>query len=92
MTVIINDIDNPKSIQYILKDPNIVERIMGWVTDKNGLLKYLNEKYYNPERPENRGIRRLDKENMELHMFGRWIKYENKKALETIIKLSLIHI
>ena len=86
VTVIINDIDNPKSIQYILKDPNIVERIMGWVTDKNGLLKYLNEKYYNPERPENRGIRRLDKENMELHMFGRWIKYENKKALETIIK------
>ena len=55
------------------------------VTDKNGLLKYMDEKYYNKERPENRGIKKVDNENIELHMKGRWNKYDNRTALENII-------
>ena len=55
------------------------------VTDKNGLLKYMDEKYYNKERPENRGIRKVDNENIELHMKGDWNKYDNKTALHNII-------
>jgi hypothetical protein len=55
------------------------------VTDKNGLLKYMDEKYYNKERPENQGIKKVDNENIELHMKGRWNKYDNRTALENII-------
>lgn len=86
ITVIINDIDDPKSIQYILKDQNFAEKILKWVTDKkNGLIKYMNERFYNPQRPENHGIRRVDKQHIEIHTLGQWIKYENTKALELII-------
>ncbi len=86
ITIIINDIDEPKGIEYILKDKKFVEKILKWVSDtNNGLLKYMNEKFYNPNRPENQGIRKVDNENIELHTLGRWIKYSNSKALELII-------
>jgi hypothetical protein len=85
ITVVINDIDSINGIDYILKDPRFTEKILKWVTDKNGLLKYMDEKYYNPKRPENRGIRKVDNENIELHMKGDWNKYDNKTALDNII-------
>ena len=85
ITVVINDIDSINGIDYILKDPKFVEKILKWVTDKKGLLKYMDEKYYNPKRPENRGIRKVDNESIELHTRGDWNKYDNRTALENII-------
>jgi len=86
ITIIINDIDEPRGIEYILKDNKFVERILKWISDtENGLIKYMNEKFYNPERPENQCIRKVDNYHIELHTLGRWIKYENTKALELII-------
>jgi hypothetical protein len=86
VTLVINDIDSINGIDYILKDPRFTEKILKWVTDKNGLLKYMDEKYYNKERPENRGIRKIDKESIELHMKGKWNKYDNITALGAIIE------
>ena len=70
ITLVINDIDSLEGIDYILKDPKFVERILKWVTDKKGLLKYMDDRYYNPKRPENRGIRKVDNESIELRMRG----------------------
>jgi uncharacterized C2H2 Zn-finger protein len=86
--IIINDIKDvlDTAIQYIVKDPNFVDKVLNWVSDKNGMLKYMDEKFYNSDHPENQMIRRLDKEHMELHTLGRWIKYENAKAVELIIR------
>ena len=85
ITVVINDIDSINGIDYILKDPKFVEKILKWETDKKGLLKYMDEKYYNPKRPENRGRRKLDNESIELRMMGDWRKCDNRTALENII-------
>lgn len=46
----------------------------------------MDEKFYNSDHPENQMIRRVDKQHMELHTLGRWIKYENAKAVELIIR------
>jgi hypothetical protein len=86
ITVVINDIDSLEGIDYILKDPKFVEKILNWVTDKKGLLKYMDDRYYNPKRPENRGIRKLDNENIELRMRGNWRKCDNITALGAIIE------
>ena len=32
----------------------------------------MDEKYNNKERPENRGIRKIDSENIEVHKYGKW--------------------
>ena len=77
-TVVINDIDNINGIDYILKDPKFVEKILKWVIDKHGLLRYMDEKYNNKERPENRGIRKIDSESIEVRKGGVWNKYDNK--------------
>jgi hypothetical protein len=86
--IIINDIKDvlDTAIQYIVKDPNFVDKVLNWVSDKNGMLKYMDEKFYNSDHPENQMIRRLDKEHMELHTLGRWMKYDNAKAVELIIR------
>jgi RNase H-fold protein (predicted Holliday junction resolvase) len=86
--IIINDIKDvlDTAIQYIVKDPNFVDKVLNWVSDKNGMLKYMDEKFYNSDHPENQMIRRLDKDHMELHTLGRWIKYDNAKAVELIIR------
>jgi len=86
ITVVINDIDSLEGIDYILKDPKFVEKILNWVTDKKGLLKYMDDRYYNPKRPENRGIRKLDNENIELRMRGNWRRCDNITALGAIIE------
>ncbi len=86
ITVVINDIDSVEGIDYILKDPKFVERILKWVTDKRGLLKYMDDRYYNPKRPENRGIRKVDNENIELRMRGKWRRCDNITALGAIIE------
>jgi hypothetical protein len=85
ITVVINDIDSLEGIDYILKDPKFVDKILNWVTDKKGLLKYMDDRYYNPKRPENRGIRKLDNESIELRMRGNWRKCDNITALGAII-------
>jgi hypothetical protein len=36
----------------------------------------MDEKYYNEERPENRGVRKIDSENIEVHMKGVWNRYD----------------
>jgi hypothetical protein len=46
----------------------------------------MDEKFYNSDHPENQMIRKLDKEHMELHTLGRWMKYDNAKAVELIIR------
>ena len=74
------------AIQYIVKDPKFVDKVLHWVSDKNGMLKYMDEKFYNSDHPENQMIRKLDKEHMELHTLGRWMKYDNAKAVELIIR------
>ncbi len=86
--IIINDIKDilDTAIQYIIKDPKFVDKVLNWVSDKNGMLKYMDEKFYNSDHPENQMIRRLDKDHMELHTLGRWIKYDNAKAVELIIR------
>ena len=86
--IIINDIKDvlDTAIQYIVKDPKFVDKVIHWVSDKNGLLKYMDEKFYNLDHPENQMIRKVDKEHMELHTLGRWIKYDNAKAVELIIR------
>lgn len=86
--IIINDIKDvlDTAIQYIVKDPKFVDKVLHWVSDKNGMLKYMDEKFYNSDHPENQMIRRVDKQHMELHTLGRWIKYENAKAVELIIR------
>jgi uncharacterized C2H2 Zn-finger protein len=86
ITVVINDIDSLEGIDYILKDPKFVERILNWVTDKKGLLKYMDDRYYNPKRPENRGIRKVDNENIELRIRGEWRRCDNITALGAIIE------
>lgn len=86
ITAVINDIDSINGIDYILKDPKFVEKILKWVTDKDGLLKYMDEKYYNKERPENQGIKKVDNENIELRMNGDWRKCDNITALGAIIE------
>jgi hypothetical protein len=85
ITVVINDIDSLEGIDYILKDPKFVERILKWITDKKGLLKYMDDRYYNKKMPENRGIRKLDNESIELRMRGNWRKCDNITALGEII-------
>jgi hypothetical protein len=85
-TVVINDIDNINGIDYILKDVNFAEKILKWVRDEHGLLRYIDEKYYNEERPENRGIRKIDSENIEVHMKGKWNRYDNKTTVGAIIE------
>jgi hypothetical protein len=42
--------------------------------------------YYNQKMPENRGIRKLDNESIELRMRGNWRKCDNRTALENIIE------
>jgi hypothetical protein len=86
--IIINDIKDvlDTAIQYIVKDPKFVDKVIHWVSDKNGLLKYMDEKFYNSDHPENQMIRKVDRQHMELHTLGRWIKYDNAKAVELIIR------
>jgi hypothetical protein len=88
VNIIINDIKDvlDTAIQYIVKDPKFVDKVLHWVSDKNGMLKYMDEKFYNSDHPENQMIRKLDKEHMELHTLGRWMKYDNAKAVELIIR------
>lgn len=85
ITLVMNDIDSIHGIDYLLKEPKFLEKILKWVTDKNGLIKYMDEKYYNPKRPENRGIRKVDKDSIELRMDGDWRKCDNITALGAII-------
>jgi hypothetical protein len=45
----------------------------------------MDDRYYNKKMPENRGIRKLDNESIELRMRGNWRKCDNITALGEII-------
>ena len=53
---------------------------------KHGLLNYIDEKFYNKEHPENRMIKiGDDRDSIELHISGRWKRYENGRAIDYVL-------
>lgn len=75
-----------KPIEYLLNQENIKERVLGWMKSKNGILDYILEKFNNKEHPENKMIKSADnKESIELHVAGRWKKYDNNKGSDLIL-------
>ena len=56
-----------KPIEYLLNSENIKSKILNWVKSKKGLLEYIDEKFYNPEHPENMLIKKgTNDENIKL--------------------------
>lgn len=76
-----------KPIEYLLNQENISEKIIGWLKlNQKVIPAYITEKYYNLEHPENHMIRAgINKENMELHIGGKWKEYENIKGSDMIL-------
>ena len=75
-----------KQIQHILNSPFFKENLLEWVKSKDGLFKYIDYKFFNPEHPENQMIKPGDnKEHIDLHIYGKWKKYENDKASDIIL-------
>ena len=53
---------------------------------KHGILNYIDEKFYNKEHPENRMIKiGDDRDSIELHISGRWKRYENGRAIDYVL-------
>jgi hypothetical protein len=53
---------------------------------KNGILDYIVEKFNNKDHPENKMIKSGDnKESIELHVAGKWRKYDNYKGSDMIL-------
>jgi hypothetical protein len=78
-----------RPIDYLVNQDDIKDRILGWMKSKHGLLNYIDEKFYNKEHPENRMIKiGDDRDSIELHISGRWKRYENGRAIDYV----LIHI
>lgn len=75
-----------KPIEYLLNQENIKERVLGWMKSKNGILDYILEKFNNKEHPENKMIKSGEnKESIELHVAGKWRKYDNNKGSDLIL-------
>lgn len=75
-----------KPIEYLLNSDNIKEKILNWIKSKKGLLEYIDEKFYNPEHPENMIIKKGDNgENIKLHISGKWKQLNNIKASDLIL-------
>jgi hypothetical protein len=76
-----------RPIEYLLNQENIGEKIIGWLKLNQKLIPaYINEKYYNLEHPENQMIRASNnKDNMELHIGGKWREYENVKGSDMVL-------
>jgi hypothetical protein len=75
-----------KPIDYLVNQNDIKDRILGWMKSKHGLLKYIDEKFYNKEHPENRMIKiGDDRDSIELHISGRWKRYENGRAIDYVL-------
>jgi hypothetical protein len=75
-----------KPIDYLVNQNHIKDRILGWMKSKHGLLNYIDEKFYNKEHPENRMIKiGDDRDSIELHISGRWKRYENGRAIDYVL-------
>jgi hypothetical protein len=75
-----------RPIEYLLDREDLIERVIGWVKSKTGLIEYIDEKFYNPEHPENRMIKRGSTEDtIELHINGRWKQYNVIKACDYVL-------
>ncbi len=75
-----------KPIEYLLNSSDIKEKILKWVKSKTGLLDYIDEKFYNPEHPENMMIKKgKNGEMMKLHISGKWKELNNVKASDLIL-------
>ena len=75
-----------KPIEYLLNSENIKSKILNWVKSKKGLLEYIDEKFYNPEHPENMLIKKgTNDENIKLHISGKWKQLNNIKASDLIL-------
>ena len=75
-----------KPVEYLLNSENLKEKILNWMKSKKGLFKYIDEKFYNPEHPENMLIKRGDNgETIKLHISGKWKQMENMKASDLIL-------
>jgi hypothetical protein len=75
-----------KPIEYLLNQENIKERVLGWMKSKNGILDYILEKFNNKDHPENKMIKSGEnKESIELHVAGKWRRYDNNKGSDLIL-------
>ena len=75
-----------KSIEYLLNSENIKEKILNWIKSKTGLLEYIDEKFYNPEHPENMIIKKgTNEESIKIHISGKWKQLNNIKASDLIL-------
>jgi hypothetical protein len=75
-----------KPIEYLLNHENIKERVLGWMKSKNGILDYILEKFNNKDHPENKMIKSgQNKESIELHVAGKWRRYDNNKGSDLIL-------
>ena len=75
-----------KPIEYLLNSDNLKDKILSWINSKNGLLEYIDEKFYNPEHPENMLIKKgTNDESIKLHISGKWKQLNNIKASDLIL-------
>ncbi len=75
-----------KPIEYLLQREDIMDRVLGWIKSKTGLLEYIDEKFYNPDHPENHVIKKgKNEENIKLHIRGKWKELDNLKASDLIL-------
>ena len=83
--VVINSINKAGSdpIKYLLEQS--AESILKWFNGMDGLLAYLEEKFFNEEHPENKMIRMVDINIIELHFSGGWNRFEKKNGMGWIL-------
>lgn len=75
-----------KSIGYLLKREDIIKKVLGWIRSKDGFLDYINEKFNNPEHPENQIIKKGKNDGViKIYVRGKWTEYENFKAGDLIL-------
>ncbi len=75
-----------KPIEYLLNSENLKEKILSWINSKTGLLEYIDEKFYNPQHPENQMIKKgNNNESIKLHISGKWKQLNNIKASDLIL-------
>jgi uncharacterized C2H2 Zn-finger protein len=80
------DKDHSKQIKHIMENSALKDLILEWIVSKDGLLKYIDYKFFNPEHPENHMIKPGDtKEHIDLHIYGKWKKFENLMASDLIL-------
>ncbi len=75
-----------KPIEYLLNSEDIVQKVLGWVKSKSGILEYIDEKFYNPDHPENQMIKKgKNDDSIQLHISGKWKQLNNVKAGDLIL-------